>query len=237
MSSIEDAITYPTESDDWIVTVLIGGIMLLLSFLLIPAFIAYGYLVRAIRANLEGEPEPPTFGDWGELIVDGLKVFVVALIYMIVPIIVMFVTVGLSMAAILTGGEAGAVAGLGGLLVGMLVTFALALVFGYFATVGIVNLAVEDRFGAAFDVGTLRSVGFDSDFVVPWLVALGVFIAVAVVVSVINLVVPPLGGLVGVFLNFYALIVAANLWADGYLAASDGGDVAGGTDVADPGAV
>lgn len=236
MSSIEDAITYPTESDDWIVTVLIGGVLSFLGFLIIPVFIVYGYLVRAIRANLEGEPEPPTFGDWGELIVDGLKVFVIGLVYMIVPLIVMFVTVGASVAAMLTGGEAATAAGIGTLIVGLLATFVLGLIFGYFAVVGIVNFTHEDRFGAAFDFGTLRDVGFDSDFAVPWLVAVGLFLAVSIIVNVLNIV-PGLGALVGVFLNFYVLIVASNLWADGYLAASDGDDVAGQTDVTDPGAV
>lgn len=237
MSSIEDALTYPTESDDWIVTVVIGGFMLLLSVFLIPAFIAYGYLVRAIRSNLEGEPEPPTFGDWGELIVDGLKVFVVGIVYMIVPLIVMFVTVGGFVVGVATGSDAGAAAGIGTLLLGMLATFVLALLFGYFAVVGIVNFAKEDRLGAAFDFGTIRAVGFDGDFAVPWLISVGVFFGVSIIVGILNIV-PGLGALVGVFLNFYALIVAANLWADGYLAASDGDEASGGeSEVADPGAV
>lgn len=226
MSSIEDALTYPMESDDWIVTVLIGGVMLLLSFLLIPAFIAYGYLVRAIRASLEGEPEPPTFGDWGELIVDGLKVFVVGFVYMLIPMVVMFLTVGTAMVAIFTGGDAGAAAGAGTLIIGMLASFVLALVFGYFAVVGIVNFAHEGRFGAAFDIGTLKDVGIDSDFAVPWLMAVAVFFGVSIITGVLNLI-PLLGAIIGIFLNFYALIVAANLWADGFLAASEGSDASG----------
>jgi len=229
MASVESALTYPTESEDWIVTVLIGGIMLLLSFLLVPAFIVYGYLIRAIRANLEGEPEPPTFGDWGELIVDGIKVFVVGIVYMIVPMVVMFFTVGTSVLALATGGDAGAAAGVGTLLVGLLVSFVLMLLFGYFAVVGIVNLAKEGSFGAAFDVGTIKSIGIDGDFAVPWLISVGVFIGINVVVGVLNIV-PGLGALVGVFLTFYGLIVAANLWADGFLAAADG-DVGGQPDV------
>ncbi len=230
MASIEDAITYPTESDDWIVTVLIGGVMTLLSFLIIPGFIVYGYLLRAIRANLEGEPEPPTFGDWGTLIVDGIKVMVVGIVYMIIPMIVFFLTVGTAVAAILTGSESGAAAGAGTLIIGMLASFVLALVFGYFAVVGIVNLAKEDRFGAAFDVGTIRSVGFNSEFAVPWLISVGVFVAISFITGILNII-PFLGALVGVFLNFYGLIVAAKLWGDGFLAASDGGGTGGQAEV------
>lgn len=224
MSSIEDAVTYPMESDDWIVTVLIGGVLSLLGFLIIPMFIVYGYLIRAIRANLEGEPEPPTFGDYGGLIVDGIKAFVVGLVYMIIPMVVFFLTVGTSIMAMVGGGDAGAAAGLGTLLVGMLATFVLALIFGYLAVVGIVNLAKEDQLGAAFDIDTIRSVGFSSDFAVPWLISVGVFVAISFITGILNII-PFLGALVGVFLNFYGLIVAANLWADGFLAASeDGGD-------------
>ena len=226
MQSIEDALTYPTESEDWFVTVLIGGVLTLLSILIIPLFIVYGYLVRAIQANLKGKPQPPTFGDWGELIVDGIKVVVVGLVYMFIPMIVFFVTVGSMVAALIGGGDVGAAIGFGTLIVGMLVTLVLALVFGYFAVVGIVNLAREDRLGAAFDVDTIRSVGLDGDFAVPWLLSIGVFTGISVITSVLNIV-PGLGALVGVFLNFYGLIVASTLWADGFLAASEGGDAGG----------
>lgn len=216
MSSIEDALTYPTESDDWIVTVIIGGVLFLLSILIIPMFLVYGYLIRAIRSSLDGEPEPPTFGDWGELLVDGIQAAVIVFLYMLIPLIVMFVTIGGAIMAIATGSEAGAATGLGGLMVGMLVTFLLMLFFGYLSAVGIVNFAHEDRFGAAFDFGTIRDVGFDSDFAVPWLVSVGVFLVAGIVSNI-----PVIGFIVGVFVNFYALTVAANLWAGGFTDATD----------------
>jgi len=226
MSSIENAVTYPMESDDWVVTVLIGGVLSVLSFLLIPLFIVYGYLVRAIRANFEGKPEPPAFGDWGELTVDGLQVAVIGFVYMLVPIVVMAVTVGGSAVALATGSEAGAAAGAGTLVVGILVTVVLALLFGYFAAVGIVNFAREERFGAAFDFGVVKDVGLDSDFAMPWLISVAVFIAAGLV----N-VIPVIGALIAVFTNFYALIVASDLWADGFREATDAGSVSGQTGV------
>ena len=226
MAMVEEALTYPTESDDWIVTVLIGGVLSLLSFLIIPLFIVYGYLVRAIRANLEGEPEPPTFGDWGTLVVDGIKVTVVWMIYMIVPLLVFFFTLGTSIVAILGGGDAGATAGFGTLIVGMIATLVLALVFGYFAVVGIVNLAKEDSFGAAFDLGAIKSVGLDGDYALPWLISVGIFMGISVITNIFNFI-PGLGFIVGLFLNFYGLIVASKLWADGFTAATDGGEAGG----------
>ena len=218
------------ESDDWLKTVLMGGPCCCSASSWIPAFVAYGYMIRAMQASLEGEPEPPSFGDWGGLIVDGLKVFVIGVVYFLVPLAVMVLTVGGAALAVFTGSEAGAAAGAGTLLLGMLATFVLALVFGYFAAVGLVNFAREERLGAAFDVGVVKSVGLDGDFAVPWLVSVGVFLAVSIVTSVLNII-PGLGFVVGVFLNFYALVVAANLWAGGFREATEGGSTAGQTGI------
>lgn len=216
MSSIEDSLTYPTEGDDWLVTVLIGGVLTFLSLLVVPMFLVSGYLVRAIRANLDGEPEPPAFGGWGELFVDGIKAAVIGFVYMLVPLIVMSVTVGGAVLAMATGGEAGAVVGIGGMLLGLLLSFVLSLLFGYLSAVGLVNFAREERLGAAFDVGVLRDVGLDTGFAVPYLVSVGVLVVAGIVASI-----PVIGFFLGVFVSFYALIVAARLWSDGFTEAFD----------------
>lgn len=229
MSSIEDAVTYPMERDDWIVTVLIGGALSLLSVLLIPLFLVAGYIVRTIRANLDGEPEPPEFGDWGELFAEGFKATVIGFVYMLVPLIVMTFTVGASMMAIATGGDAGAAAGIGGMMLGMLVSFVLFVVFGYLSAVALVNFAREERFGAAFDLDVIRDVAFDADFAVPYLLSIAVFVAA----SLVN-VVPFVGSLVAVFASFYAAIVAANLWAGGFTQALDGDEPQGPAEVGEP---
>lgn len=217
------------EDDDWIATVLIGGVLSLLGFLVVPGLLVYGYVVRAIRYNLDGEPEPPSFGDWGELLVDGLQAAIIVLLYMLIPFVVMAVTVGGSLAAIASGSDAGAVTGLGGILVGFLASFVLALVFGYFSVVGVVNFAREERFGAGFDVDVLRDVGLDGDFAVPWLLSIAVFFAAGLV----N-VVPFVGLLIVFFTNFYAAIVATNLWADGFTSALDDGGSRRSPDVDEP---
>ncbi|MEF8757703.1 MAG: DUF4013 domain-containing protein, partial [Halobacteriales archaeon] len=61
---IEQVAKYPMESDDWIKTVLIGGLATIFSFLILPIFLVTGYLVRALRAGMEDASEPPTFDDW-----------------------------------------------------------------------------------------------------------------------------------------------------------------------------
>lgn len=213
-----DSITYPTESDDWLRTVLIGGALLLFSFLLIPMFLAYGHVVAVVKSTLAGETEPPAFDDWGTLLTDGLQAWVIGLIYMIVPLAVAGATVGGAVLAFATGSETGAALGIAGLLGGLAVSFALALAFGYVAVVAVVNFASEGRFGAAFDFGTIAAVATDVEYAIPWAVSVVVF-AVAGAVGGMLGAIPVLGGILAVFLFFFALIVAANLWGLGFDAA------------------
>lgn len=218
MPSIGDALTYPTEHDDWIKTVLIGGGLSIFGFLLLPILPVYGYLVRVIRHTLAGDPQPPTFGEWEELFIDGLQALVISVAYLIVPGIVGIVTFGGAVAAMATGSRGGAAAGLAGLGLGFLLTFVLTIVFGYVAVAALVNFAREERIGAAFDVATLRGIVTDGDYAIAWGLSVVVFIGAGIVTSLLN-VIPFLGAIIGAFVFFYVQIVAATLWADGFKAA------------------
>ena len=224
MDPIEDALTYPLEDDNWTVTVLIGGVLSLLSFLVVPAILVYGYLVQAVRERADGATQSPAFEDWGELFVDGLKAWVIGIAYMLVPLVVFGVTVGGSLFAMATGTRAGAGAGLAGLLGGLAVSFVLSLVFGYVATAAIIHFACTGEFGAGFDFGTLRELIMSTEYATPWLVSIALFVAANVAVNLLN-VVPFIGSLIAVvlspFASFYVLVVATDLWAGGYNAALD----------------
>lgn len=208
------------ENEDWMKTVVIGGLLLLFSFLLVPMFVVYGYLVRAIRESLDDNPEPPVFDAWGELLVDGVQAWLIGLVYMVIPLVVVGLTVGGSIAAMATGSDAGVAAGLATLLAGLLVSFVLALLFGYLAVAAVVNFAREGRFGAGFDVDVIRKVAFSRDFAIAWLTAAAVFLAAGIVAGVLN-VIPILGFVLGAFLTFFVAVVAANIWADGFASAMD----------------
>lgn len=217
---IEGAFTYPTDRDDWIKNLLIGGVLTFLGFLLIPLFVVYGYMVRSIRDSIEGEPEPPAFDDWGTLLVEGLQAWLIGLVYMLVPLIVAMVTVGGSIAAMATGSRAGTGVGMAGLFGGLALSAVLALVFGYVAVAAIVNFAHEGRFGAGFDVGRLREIALDADYAIAWVVSIVGFIVAGVVGSI-----PVIGFVLGPFVAFYAAVVAARLWAGGYVDALGTSDV------------
>jgi len=211
---------YPMEGEDWLMTVLIGGVLTIFGFLLIPLLAVYGYLLRVIKRSMEGDPQPPSFGDWGDVVVDGVKVAVVGIVYSIIPGIVFAVTVGGSIAAMATGTRGGAAAGAAGLTVGFLLSIVLSLVFGYVGVAGLVNFAVEDRLGAAFDVGTITTIALSREYAVAWLLSIAVFLGAGIVAGVLNIV-PFLGAIAGAFVFFYAQMVAANLWAGGVSDAMD----------------
>jgi hypothetical protein len=219
MDSFESILTYPTERDDWVRTVLIGGVLVFLGVFLIPLIMVYGYALRVIRGSLAGETEPPVFEEWGDMLVEGIQGWIVGLIYMLIPLVVAAITVGGAMMALVTGGSPGAAAG--GLAFGFVLSGVLSLVFGYVAVAAIVNFARKQEFGAAFDFGTLRRVLVHRDYAVAWLVS-------AVILAVVGLVgsIPVIGWLIVPFASFYALVVAGNLWADGFSAALSPDDAA-----------
>jgi hypothetical protein len=221
---IETLAKYPTESDDWIKTVLIGGLATIFSFLILPIFLVSGYLVRALRAGMEDAGEPPTFDDWGEMLTEGFVAAVIGFIYQLVPLIVFSVFVGGSILAFLTGTEAGGLAGLAGLLGGLFVSWILAIVFGIIGLAGVANYAREGRFGAGFDLAVITDVVTNRAYLLAWGYVIVLNIVVGILVGVLN-VIPLLGTLIGAFLAFYALIIAGWLWGQGF---ADAVDVGGG---------
>jgi hypothetical protein len=226
---IESALTYPTESDDWVKTLLIGGLLTLFAVLIVPAFFLYGYLLRVLRAGMDGATEPPAFDDWGTLLREGVVATVVLLVYQLVPLFVAAVTVGGSVAALGTGSEVGGAVGVVGLLAGLALSALVALVFGYLTLIALANYAHVGTVGAAFDVSVLRAVAVNGDYAVPWLYGVGVLIGAAVVSGVVGLI-PLLGAVAGAFVTFYGQVVAAWLWGKGF---ADATGVGGGTEADD----
>lgn len=211
----EEILRYPTQRDDWLRTVLIGSALLLFGVLLVPALLAYGYVVAVLRRSVDGVDAPPAFEDWGDLLVDGLKAWAIGLVYMLVPAIVFALTVGGSALALATGTDAGAGAGVAGFLGGLALTTILVLAFGYVLPAALANFVHRDSLAAAFDAGALRDVALSRDYAMAWLAALVVGVAASVVIGVLS-VVPFLGWLASFVVTFYAAVVAARLYGLGY---------------------
>lgn len=117
---IGKAFTYVFEDPNWIMKVLIGGIVLLIP---IVNFAVFGYMLTTLKNVADGQPNPlPEWSDFGAHFMKGLYAVVGALVYLLPGIIVIccaqLLTIGVSTVAGAAGGRdaGGAAASLVGFL-------------------------------------------------------------------------------------------------------------------------
>ena len=194
---LSEAINYPRESDHVLKTVLIGGVLSLLSVLIIPALILGGYGIRVLRHTTLGDDELPQFGDWGKLALDGLKGIAIAIAYLLIPMALFALSIG-----VLSGTLQ---------MLGLVVSAIAYLAAIYCLPAATTVFAREERVGAAFAMSNLRSVVTSQHYVGGWLRAVVVGFVAGLVMGVIGLV-PILGAIVGVFIAFYVNLVIAYLF-------------------------
>jgi hypothetical protein len=157
---------------------------MLLSFLILPLLAIQGFLVEVMSEALDEDDDVPEWEEFGfEVMATGLKSFVIAFIYLLVPTTVFVGT-------FILGAGAGAASGSEGVMGvltagGALLFFLLLLVFGYFAPAAQVNFARERTIGAGFDFETIFEVATSSEYVIGWVLA---FIVIAIQGLAANLI-------------------------------------------------
>ncbi len=183
---ISESVKYP--SSNW-KKVIILGILTLLSILIIPAFLVMGYILRTIKASIAGLDGLPEFDEWGEMFFDGLKVFVVEVVYFIIPLIVILAGVGASV--ISTQGLATLSTATMSLIgVTVLIGLILAAIFGLIATIAIANMAYYDSdLGAAFKFSEIlekiSALGWGK-YLVWYIVMIVILIIVGIITNIVN---------------------------------------------------
>ncbi len=94
---IGTSFTYMFEDENWIKKIVIGGIVALIP---IVNFAAFGYLIQVIRNVRDGQPTPlPEWDQFGAYFMDGLRLFLIFLVYMI-PVILLACVQGVGTAAL-----------------------------------------------------------------------------------------------------------------------------------------
>jgi len=211
----EDALRFPWHGEKKLETLLIGGLLTLLGVLFIPILFVYGYLVRVVRQVAAGEDaEPPAFGGWGDLLVDGLVAFVVSAVYFLVPAAVVVAGAFLFIVPVTvvdgaSGSGGGLVAAVGVVLVLAVVALALLLTVAalYLYPAAIAAFARSGRFGAAFSPSTIRPIASDRQYATGWVVAVVVSVLAQVVGGVVAAT--GIGAILVPFLVFYGYVAAA----------------------------
>lgn len=227
---LSEALSYPTEDDDWLGPFLIGSGLLLASlFVGLTVIPLYGYLLQVLDAGRFGSRELPAFDDWETLIVDGIKMFGVNFVYAGIPGLLFFgagffTLLGLGVGASAESGGAALVA----LVFGGLVTFLAGLLW-LAATVlvpaALGHMRAEDDFAAAFRVRTVVDIAIDRDYLVAVTLAWVVGSVISTVGSLLSIV------LVGLPVLLFGSIVTFYLFGQGYQRAREAsgrrGDPAG----------
>jgi hypothetical protein len=185
----------------------IGAVLTLMSFIVpvVPALFVSGYQKAvARRAILSGELDLPEWTNWGQLLVDGLKVFGVALVYLL-PALAAFVLgyggmIGASFGAALVeeGGPSQIVPAMPLLMiasVGSIGLFGLGLVLalaaGALLPPALMHMIARDEFAAAFrfrEWGAVLRVNL-TGFVVGGLLVLGLSFGFSFLVQILQLTV------------------------------------------------
>ncbi|WP_368407841.1 DUF4013 domain-containing protein [Haloarchaeobius salinus] len=205
---------YPMNEEGWWKTIAIGTVLEYLSIFLLPALLLLGYYVRVIRQRLAGDPEPPSFSDPGELLVDGLKGTIIAGMYSVIPIVAFVVFVLGSITAILNGNFQ---QGLGSLLTGVLIWLGLTALFSYAGFAGLARFADTGSMLSGFSP-KLAKVLVSGTWFIAWLKVwvvtsiagtISVVIAIIPVVQLITVVLTPLK-------IKYVMTVTFKIFADAY---------------------
>ena len=86
--------SFEYSAKDW-KTLIVLGVFCLFSFLLIPAFLITGYNYRvintAVHGVINGRDPLPGFDDLIDMFVDGVKVVIIQIAYLIVPALIFLI--------------------------------------------------------------------------------------------------------------------------------------------------
>jgi hypothetical protein len=82
---IKEIFMYPTRDKEWSVKMIIG---IALSLLPVVNFFCTGYAYRIFKAGLEGKPPTmPEWGEWGDIFMQGFMIFLLRLVYFLIPLV------------------------------------------------------------------------------------------------------------------------------------------------------
>ncbi|HEX9501643.1 MAG TPA: DUF4013 domain-containing protein [Thermoanaerobaculia bacterium] len=150
--------TFVFDDPRWVPKILLGGVFTLASIFLVGIFFIYGYLARLVRNVINGVQYPlPEWDDLGEYFTEGVKLFVVGLVYAI-PVIVV-VCIAVIPAAILNanGSENDTMRSLGGMTASCIwcLMFPVSVAMALWVPAALLAVVVTGEFSAAFQFANI----------------------------------------------------------------------------------
>lgn len=170
---LEEGLSYPGWGERWTGRFVIGATLTLLGPFLLPLLPLYGYYMRAMGASARGVDRPPQWSDWLGLTVEGLRAVVTGFVYALVPNVLAGIVLAVVFTFLAGGGAVGGdpgqvIAGLGlvTLVVGALVVLGAEVVVLLLLPAALVNVAAEERLGAAFDIADVVGIATSGAYLV-----------------------------------------------------------------------
>ena len=211
------AFSFVFDDPDWVKKLIIGGIVSLIP--VIGSLVALGYMIAVGRNVIRGNPQPlPEWSDFGQMIIDGLYVFVIAIVYTLPIFLVMCIIMLPAMAiggAFGDNGEMGAIGALGiccfsgfaiiySIVVGWLF---LPAAIARYADTGDMMSAL--RFGEVLAISRANPIVFLMALLVSWVASL--VASVGIILCCVGVI----------FTSFYAQCVTGYAYAQAYLVAKE----------------
>ena len=219
---INKAIRFTFDDEKWINKMLIGVVVLFVSFLIFPIFFLYGYMIKIMRNVMDGLEQPlPDWEDWGQLFKDGFLVFVASLIYTLPVWLLMCCSLLFFLPAASAEGDISEIlAGIG--VMAMLVMSCLIILFGIaYALIGpaiAIQYAREGNLSACLRFSEV--IGMARDNIGDILITLLVLFGLSFVLSLVGII-PIVGWIISIAASAYIVFVTGHMY--GQIGAKIGG--------------
>ena len=197
----KDGLEYSAK--DWKKLVLLG-VICFFSFLFLPVFLITGYNYRvintAVHGIINGRDPLPDFEDLIDMFVDGVKVVIVQIAYLIVPVIVFLLFAIIS--GQLTGTMSSAL-----MLIGCLITLIVGVTACLMSQMGLCHMAYHDgAFTKAFALKEIKEV-IDE---IGWFECLITYLGLIIITVVIAVVVTAIIGIIFAAFGISGAILGAD---------------------------
>lgn len=171
----------------------VNWILLIISCIIFPLIM--GYMMRIFR----GADKAPELNEWGSMFIDGIKMFIVGIIYAIPIIIIEFAVLGSAFITALTASTvagqenpAGMLALIGGVILGVIILAIVAIIIGLIIATAIVRFARTNSFGEAFNFSAIFA-HIGKIGLISYVIALIILFIIIGVIEAICIMIPYIG--------------------------------------------
>ena len=211
------AFSFVFEDPDWVQKIVIGGLIALIP--VVGQLLVFGYMIGVARNVIRRNPQPlPEWSDFGQLLVDGLYMFIISIVYtlpiFVLMCLVLFPTLALG-GAFSNGEELNAIGVSGIVCFGCFSALYSIAVGWFFIPAASVRYADTGDLMSALRVGKVLDLTRTNPLV--FLMALVIYIVASFVAS-FGIVLCGVGVL---FTQFYAQCVTGHAYGQAYLVAQE----------------